>query len=289
MTSSSGIESVADTARWVALYRAIESERSDAHFIDPYARRLAGNRGEQILASLPKAMRNASWSVVARTVLIDRYITRQVAEGTTLVLNLAAGLDTRPYRLSLPPELTWVEVDQAALLEEKTALLADAQPRCHVERVAVDLRLESPRQELFRRLGSGTDRVLILTEGLLMYLMREDVIGLARDLAAVPAFRSWITDLISPGLLKLIEKDWGKILRAGGAPMHFAPENGSAFFEPMGWHTVECRSAFMLAGKLKRLPWLFHLFTLLPGGERYTAERPWSGVCLLSRDAPSQP
>jgi methyltransferase (TIGR00027 family) len=274
---------VADTARWVALYRAIESERPDAHFQDPYARRLAGPRGEQIMASLPKSMRNASWSVVARTVLIDRYVAQQVAQGVTLVLNLAAGLDTRPYRLTLPSTLTWVEVDQPALLEEKAALLADATPHCALERVAIDLRLEGPRRHLFERLGGKAERVLVLTEGLLMYLTQDDVVGLARDMARVSTFQSWVTDLISPGLLKMIDKDWGQTLRAGGAPMQFAPESGSLFFEPFGWGTVECRSAFMLAGKLKRLPWLFHLFSLLPGGERFTPNRPWSGVCLLAR------
>jgi methyltransferase (TIGR00027 family) len=279
----SALQGIADTARWVALYRAIESERPDAHFHDPWARRLAGPKGEEIFASLPKAMRNAAWSVVARTVLFDRMIAQQIAEGTRLVLNLAAGLDTRPYRMPLPSSLIWVEVDEAPLLDEKTALLAGTTPNCLLQRVALDLRVEHDRRELFQRLGARSERVLILTEGLVMYLTPEEVSSLGRDLASVPSFHSWVTDLISPGLLKLIEKEWGATLRAGGAPMHFAPENGPAYFEPLGWRTVECRSAFMAAGKLKRLPWLFHLFTLLPGGERFTAKRPWSGACLLSR------
>ena len=46
MTADSRIENISDTARWVALYRAIESERPDAHFRDPYARRLLGEGGE---------------------------------------------------------------------------------------------------------------------------------------------------------------------------------------------------------------------------------------------------
>ena len=37
---------ISDTARWVAVYRAIESERPDAWFRDPLAKRLAGERGE---------------------------------------------------------------------------------------------------------------------------------------------------------------------------------------------------------------------------------------------------
>ena len=47
------IENISDTARWVALYRALESERPDAHFRDPYARRLAGEHGEAIARSMP--------------------------------------------------------------------------------------------------------------------------------------------------------------------------------------------------------------------------------------------
>ncbi len=283
MTQPSAIQNVADTARWVALYRAQESERPDAHFKDPYARRLAGPRGEQIMASLPKAMRNAAWSVVARTVLFDRIITRLVGEGTTLVLNLAAGLDTRPFRLPLPSSLIWIEVDQPALIEEKTALLADATPNCILERVATDLRVESARRELFQQLGRRSDQILVLTEGLLMYLTPDNVDGLGREMASVPGFRYWLTDLISPKLLELIEKEWGQVLRAGDAPMHFAPASGPAYFESLGWKAVECRSAFMEAGRLRRLPWFFHLFTFFPGGERYTAKRPWSGACLLGR------
>lgn len=42
------VRDVSDTALWVAVYRARETERPDALFRDPYARRLAGARGEQI-------------------------------------------------------------------------------------------------------------------------------------------------------------------------------------------------------------------------------------------------
>ncbi|PYP21274.1 MAG: hypothetical protein DMD55_20385, partial [Gemmatimonadetes bacterium] len=102
VTEASGtIQHVSDTARWVALYRAMESERPDALFHDPYARRLAGARGEQILASLPKG-RTWAWAMIVRTAVMDELILRAVArDGVGTVLNLAAGLDTRPYRLPL--------------------------------------------------------------------------------------------------------------------------------------------------------------------------------------------
>ena len=52
------LRNISDTARWVAFYRAMESERPDALFHDPYARRLAGERGEQIVRSLPRGRRH---------------------------------------------------------------------------------------------------------------------------------------------------------------------------------------------------------------------------------------
>ena len=72
------IRDVSDTARWVAVYRARESERPDAVFRDPYARRLAGERGEQIANAIPFGQQNA-WSWTARTYLVDRLIAAHVA------------------------------------------------------------------------------------------------------------------------------------------------------------------------------------------------------------------
>jgi methyltransferase (TIGR00027 family) len=282
--SKPAIRDVADTARWVALYRAVESERPDAHFHDPYARQLAGDHGVRIHASLPRSMRNAAWSVVARTVLIDQMIQQQIAAGVTLVVNLAAGLDTRPYRLSLPPTLTWIEVDRPAILEEKAVLLAEATPNCRVERVPLDLSLDAPRREFLAQVRQRGRRTLVITEGLLMYLAVEHVTGLARDLAGVPAIEAWIADVISPGLLRMIERDWGQTLLAGDASMHFAPAEGSAFFEPLGWHTAECHSTFVAARTLRRLPWFLRLLSHLPGSDRYHPDRPWSGICLLKRN-----
>src|SRR3989441_5301510 len=103
------IRHISDTARWVAVYRARETQRTDALFRDPYAQRLAGERGEAIAAAA--AAGRDDWPFPIRTFLFDSYITEHVASGGDLVVNLAAGLDTRPYRMDLPASLRWVEVD----------------------------------------------------------------------------------------------------------------------------------------------------------------------------------
>ena len=111
------IRDISDTARWVAVYRARETDRPDALFRDPFARRLAGQRGEQIAAVMPFGDGKQAWPWVTRTYLFDQFITEQVAQGVDTVINLAAGLDARPYRLPLPAALRWVEVDLPELLD----------------------------------------------------------------------------------------------------------------------------------------------------------------------------
>src|SRR3974390_3284890 len=103
------ITHVSDTALWVAMYRAMETDRPDAHFRDPLARKLAGERGEAILRGLPDG-KSAAWAMIVRTSVFDDMILKAVRErGVKAVVNLAAGLDTRPYRLDLPADLEWIE------------------------------------------------------------------------------------------------------------------------------------------------------------------------------------
>jgi len=108
------IENVSDTARWVAAYRAMETRRRDAIFNDPFAERLAGERGARMAAGMPRK-RDAASSMAIRTAVIDE-IVRELAGGVDLVVNLAAGLDARPWRLELPARLRWIDVDLPEIL-----------------------------------------------------------------------------------------------------------------------------------------------------------------------------
>lgn len=71
--SSSPIENISDTARWVATYRAMETERPDAHFQDPFARILAGERGEKIVRTV-RGGKSGGLGMVVRTCVIDELI-----------------------------------------------------------------------------------------------------------------------------------------------------------------------------------------------------------------------
>ncbi len=275
------IRNISDTARWVAVYRARESERPDALFKDPFARKLAGQRGEEIARSLPFAERYA-WPYVARTINFDRIINDQIRQGADMVINLAAGLDARPYRMELPSQLQWVEVDLAPLTDYKEAILAGEKPRCQLRRVRMDLSDRAMRLELFRELGAQSKKALVVTEGLLIYLSPEEVLELGRDLAAQPAFRDWAIDLASPGLLKMLQKNLGALEKAG-SPLKFAPAEGPGYFTASGWKPVEIYSILKTAARIKRLPFPLKLLSWLPESKGRQGARPWSAVCHLTR------
>lgn len=273
------ITHVSDTARWTSLHRATESQRRDALFHDPLAGLLAGEQGRAIVANVPRSTRNGWW-LVARTKLIDDAVAEAVANGCDRVLNLAAGLDTRPYRLELPAELGWVEADLPALLAEKTQLLADQTPRCRLTRTAVDL-ADSPARDAFLNDAlDGAAKALVLTEGLLMYLDDGDVAALSQAITR-PEVAWWMLDFAGPGLKKMMNKKMAGMLE--NTPFRFAPENGVAYFEELGWRVAEVESLLIAAHRFRRLPVLMRLAAWLPQPDpRRPGTRPWSAATLLT-------
>jgi len=276
------IRNVSDTAHWVAAYRALETDRPDALFRDPFARRLAGERGIRIAETLP-GFKRSQWALVTRTVLFDAFIRDRVAAGVDTVVNLAAGLDARPYRMDLPPSLRWIEVDLPEILDEKEAILAGEKPVCALERVRLDLSDAAARQALFARLAGEATNALVVSEGLLIYIAPGGVAALARDLAATAPFRHWTIDIQSPGLLRMLTKDAGSHLDAARAPFLFGPPEGPPFFLPHGWRPVSVRPIHKAAAKLNRLNFWMKLLAMLPDSEGRQGQKPWAAVCLMER------
>lgn len=246
------IRNISDTARWVAIFRAEETERPDAVFSDPFARRLAGERGEQIANAIEFSKKN-SWSFVARTFLFDEFIRQHVERGFDMIINLAAGLDTRPYRMQLPVSLTWIEIDLPEIMEYKQTVLANEKPNCKLQTIQLDLSNRKARLELFKQLNDQCNKALIVSEGLIGYIDEEEAGALASDLSAQTNFQYWVFDLMSPGLLAMAQKEMGSFLKKANAPLQFAPQEGEGFFLRYGWKPVESKSKLKTAAILKRL------------------------------------
>ncbi|HVA58887.1 MAG: SAM-dependent methyltransferase [Gemmatimonadaceae bacterium] len=280
------IEHISDTARWVAVYRAMETARPDAIFRDPYARRLAGDRGDDIVDTM-KQGRAMAWAMIVRTAVFDEIILDTIARhGVDTIVNLAAGLDARPWRLDLPASLRWIDVDLPAILGYKTEALRDETPRCRYESVATDLTDDVARRALFARIGAESKRVFVVTEGLLIYLTEPQVASLAADLHAQPNVSFWLIDLASPRLLKIMQRTWGKSVAKGNAPFRFAPAVGTDFFTPLGWMAAQFRSTMEEAHRLRREMrgmWFWRVVGRLYPKRTQEEFRRMSGVVLLER------
>ena len=238
--SASPIQHVSDTAFMVAAYRAMETERRDPLFRDPLADKLAGAYGRKIVTDLPRRAGFGQWFVAIRTRIIDAFIEAALARGVDTVLNLGAGLDTRPYRMDLPRTLRWIEVDYPKIIDLKNTRLANETPRCHLERIALDLADRPARQQLFARIGGASSQTLVLTEGVILYLTTDDAASLADDLRSQATFRYWIIDYLSP-----LARQWRarneRKMKMETAPFRFEPEDWFGFFEQHGWRPGDIR------------------------------------------------
>jgi methyltransferase (TIGR00027 family) len=246
------IQDVSETALMVAMWRAAENTHPNPLYRDPLALKLAGDRGREIIKSLPKARTSASrWMMAIRTRIIDDLIRETVAGGADLVLNLGAGLDTRPYRMQLPSNLYWLEVDTAKIIGLKESCLSGDKPVCKLERVSCDLADASARQALLASVSERGRNALVLTEGVIPYLSEEEAGALASDLSKYASFQYWVADYFSPLITKYRQAQ-SKKMRLENAPFKFDPKDYFDFFLSQGWHAKDVRYIVDAAQKFGR-------------------------------------
>lgn len=279
------IRDVSDTALWVAHYRAEETDRADALFHDPLARLLSGERGRVIAAEMEEAGRYTRWTVVIRTVIIDRFIEQLLAsKKIDLVINLGAGLDTRPYRMKLPADLEWIEVDHEKMLDYKNDALQAETPVCKLTRIGLDLANDQKRQKFFSEFSGR--RVLVITEGVIPYLTLDEATRLARDLHATKSFLYWIAEYISPEVYPQIQKRLKKGGKMRNAPFLFSPGDWIGFFETNGWTPQQMAYTGEVSDQLGRrspFPWIVKVLSrFAPKSFRLKMQR-MMGFMLLEK------
>jgi methyltransferase (TIGR00027 family) len=239
-SSNAGILHVSDTALMVAACRATETARPDALVRDPFAAALAGERGMAIARNLPGGGETVAFGVAIRSRFLDELIAQLATAGKlATVLSLGAGLDTRPWRLNLPKDLRWIEVDFPAMLKYKNAVMAAHPPRCHRQPVEADLNEAEARSAVFAAVD-GTPSLLI-TEGLLPYLSAQTVEALVGAATGTAAIQHWLLDATSVALGRRVMRSYTSILEMRAADALYG-EQILALLRQYGWHTVQHRS-----------------------------------------------
>jgi methyltransferase (TIGR00027 family) len=287
--SEQEVKHVSDTAFWIAHLRAEESKRTDALFHDAFAGKLAGQRGKQITKNMPSSKITA-WVISLRTCIIDDLITRAAAEGVDTILNLGAGLDTRPYRMKdLPPSLKWIEVDYPAIIDYKAKLLKDQKPYVNLEQISLDLSIVDERQAMLKTVAEKSGKIFVLTEGVVPYLSNEEVDLLANDLHSIENISHWLLEYSSSLERKYMDRS--KLQqKLKNAPFKFAPNNWFDFFEKHGWRIKEMRYYFDESKKQRRpmpLPLIAKTFiffkALRMSDEEKRKWRELNGFALLTK------
>src|ERR1700742_188598 len=173
---------VGATALLVATARALEAQKPDPLALDSFAeafcRTVGGPSAAVLDGKLPEhALKSADWGQHfvnfqgARTRYFDDYFRRAADAGVRQVVIMAAGLDSRAYRLSWPDATTIFELDRPQVLDFKREVLSEQGATPHAERreVAIDLREDWP--QALRDSGfDPTKPSAWIVEGLLIYL-----------------------------------------------------------------------------------------------------------------------
>jgi methyltransferase (TIGR00027 family) len=237
---------VGATSRWIAAARALETESDEPLFTDPYARDLAGDVGFAIFTStqgLSGATANTrNLYLSLRTRFLDDAIVGAVRDnGYAQVVILAAGMDTRAFRLDWPAGLTLFEVDRSDVFGWKEPILErlQASPRCDRRVIREDL--TGDWTAALEAAGFDSSRpAAFLLEGLLMYLREPDVERLLASLSTVAARGSWLGGdvvndhvLTSPFTAPMI-----KALESLGCPWQFGMAHPESYLARFGWNAT---------------------------------------------------
>ena len=235
------ITHVSDTALMVAACRAHETGLQDAFVRDPFAARLAGERGEAILRAMPHSDM-VRFGVAVRTRFADELLLEGLAaQPIKAVLSVGCGLDTRPWRLELAADLRWIEIDFADILDYKDRLMSGEPPRCRRERLPGDLNDAAQRLAIYKAAGAETS--LMITEGLLLYLPAATVAALAAESWGQSGVAQWISDITTSAFTRALRGvDTMQSLRHVQASDSLSGEQVLGVLGRHGWKTAAWRS-----------------------------------------------
>ncbi|WP_330237140.1 class I SAM-dependent methyltransferase [Streptomyces sp. NBC_00566] len=265
------MHAVSYTAQWMAAARALESEREDALYVDPLARSLAEPKGFELIDRYAGGGLLPFISI--RTRFLDDAIRDLLADSSIgQVVLIAAGMDTRAFRLDWPDDIDVYEVDHAPLITEKRRRLdaLGAKPAVRRHEVSADLTKEwLPELE-----EAGFDRTrptLWVAEALTFFLTEEQAAGLLRLLASASAPGSHLAfDILGRTLLRSpFSKPFLDRLAEDGTPWIFGTDEPEPFLAANGWEIESLKEPGQPGAGEGRWP-----YDVQPRGRRF-ANRLW--------------
>ena len=220
--------------------RAREHARDDRLFEEPLAQLLATERGPRIMRGFEGEVQQGveDPALAVRTRFFDDEITRAVDRGVRQFVFVAAGMDTRAYRLAWPAGTVVFELDRPALLDLKHVLVhgSGAEAGWDLRPIGVDL-LADWTTPLLDAGFSPVEPALWLVEGLLYFMSGHERDHLLKAITSLSAPGSRLladyvtqTSLDSPSM-----EAWRTKMAASGHPWKSGNDDPEGLFAGMGW------------------------------------------------------
>ena len=234
-----GMKSTLDlgaTACWTAAIRARENKKKDALIQDPWAEALAGEKG---MAWIEERTEESVMPILLRTRYFDDFLQRIVNQyDVEQIVLMAAGMDTRAFRIAWPEMTRIFELDQSSALEYKDQILgsAGAVPACQRTTIAVDL--SGPwKERLIHAEFNSQMRSVWLLEGFLFYLPKKVIAQILDGVTSLASQGSWMGfDIVNKAMMTHpLTQDWVQMQAKSGAPWLGTMEDPVQFLAERGW------------------------------------------------------
>ncbi|MEP6901959.1 MAG: SAM-dependent methyltransferase [Actinomycetota bacterium] len=256
---------ISKTAFYCCGVRMQDAERSDPVCGDIYAKAFMNEDGLRIFEAF-KDETSPNASNVARHRIIDDLLRQELLASPDLcVVMIGAGFDSRAFRLKGG---TWVELDEPQVIAYKNERLPAANCENELHRIPVDFSTDSLEEKLSS--FSSRSPVVVVIEGVFVYLNEEEIIKLLQILCRLFPRHKLIGDLTSRKFFEKYSRAMHEKITDLGTSFKFTADNPEKIFLVNGYRRTEKVSIIERAAELKLLKIprivLKTLFRTLAGG-----------------------
>lgn len=245
------MQGVPETMLQTLYARAAYSKMGNAKFRDDKAVEIISRMDYDFSLAGKDTM--MSKGVIARTILLDRMVgefIRENPKGT--VVNIACGMDTRVYRLKMPPSVRWYNLDLPETIEVRRRFLTEDGQISMIAKSAMDGNWAAEIEE-------PEGRTLVILEGFVMYLSQEDVKQILSIISGRFPQAEIIMETMSPWVVKNMKE---KSIEATKARFTWGIRSGKKL-EGISPEYTWVRDVSLVEGMKVIMP-VYHLFGWIP-------------------------